>query len=86
MTLTLNLNPEIEKGLLDQAAARGVSLTEFAQEVLAREAHLFPEPRPTRTGQSLIDICAKVRGLLTDEEIETLFSRNPSPARPVSFE
>lgn len=31
-----------------------------------------PEPRHRRTGQELIDVCAKVRGLLTDEEVDTL--------------
>jgi hypothetical protein len=30
-----------------------------------------------RTGQSLVDASAKVRGLLTDEEVDTLFRRNP---------
>jgi hypothetical protein len=39
-----------------------------------------------RTGQDLIDACAKVRGLLTDEEIDTIFTRNKSSARPVDFE
>jgi hypothetical protein len=41
---------------------------------------------PARTGQELIDACAKVSGILTDEEIDTLFSRNPSGSRPVDFE
>jgi hypothetical protein len=39
-----------------------------------------------RTGQALIDACAKVRGLLTDDEVDALFSRTPSFARPVDFE
>ena len=86
MTITLDLKPEIENVLLVQAAARGVSLTEFAQEVLAREAHASPASAPSRTGQSLVDVCAKVRGLLTNEEVDTLFSRNQSSARPVNFE
>jgi hypothetical protein len=34
----------------------------------------------------LIDASAKVRGLLTDEEVDTIFSRNKSGARPVDFE
>jgi hypothetical protein len=34
----------------------------------------------------LIDASARIRGLLTDEEVDTLFSRNPSLARPVDFE
>ena len=45
-----------------------------------------PEPRHRRTGQELIDVCAKVRGLLTDEEVDTLFSRTHSASRPVDFE
>ena len=89
MTITLEIKPEIEKSLLTQAAARGVSLTEFAEEVLAREAHVAdvePEPLPERTGQSLVDVCAEIRGLLTDEEIDTMFARNRSLGRPVNFE
>ena len=89
MTITLEINPETEKGLLNQAAARGLSLTELAQEVLAREAHIAdiePVPLPERTGQALIDVCAEIRGLLTDEEIDTMFARNRSLSRPVNFE
>jgi len=44
------------------------------------------EPARPRTGQDLIDACAMVRGLLTDEEIDTIFSRKKSSARPVAFE
>ena len=44
-----------------------------------------PAPQ-RRTGQELIDACAKVRGLLTDEEVDTLFRRTPSYSRPVDFE
>ena len=84
MTITLDLQPEIEKGLLAQAQAKGVSLTDYAQEVLAREANVITTPK--RTGQDLIDACAMVRGLLTDEEVDTLFTRTPSFSRPVDFE
>jgi len=41
---------------------------------------------PRRTGKELIDACAKVRGALTDEEVDTLSSRTPCFARPVDFE
>ena len=37
MTLTIDLQPDIERGLLARAQAKGVSLVDFAQEVLARE-------------------------------------------------
>jgi len=86
MTITLNLQPEIEEGLLAQAAARGVSLLDYVNEIVVREAHIAPKAPSQRTGQELIDVCAKVRGLLTDEEVDTLFSRTPSFARPVDFE
>lgn len=86
MTITLELQPDVEKGLLTQAHMHGVSLTEFAQEILRREAQVSPEPSRQRTGQDLIDACAKVGGLFTDEEIDTLFKRSPSFARPVDFE
>lgn len=63
-------------------------------ELLAKALDALPEPeaattspeRRTGTGQDLIDACAKVRGLLTDEEVDTLFSRTPSVSRPVDFE
>ncbi|HXB67391.1 MAG TPA: hypothetical protein VNY05_04070 [Candidatus Acidoferrales bacterium] len=86
MTITLVLQPEIERGLLALAQARGVSLSDYVQEIVTREAHVSPESLPRHTGQELIDACAKVRGLLTDEEVDTLFSRSPSFARPVDFE
>jgi hypothetical protein len=84
MTLTLDLQPEIERGLLAQARAKGVSLVDYAQEILARQAKPVETP-PLRTGQELIDACAKVRGLLTDEEVNLMFSRTPSTNRPVDF-
>jgi len=77
MILTLDLQLEIERGLLAQAQAKGVSLTEYAQEILAREAKPVGA-HPRRTGQELIDACASIRGLLTDKEIDLLFSRTAS--------
>jgi predicted HicB family RNase H-like nuclease len=38
MTLTLDLQPEIERSLMKRARAKGVSLAAYVQEVLAREA------------------------------------------------
>ena len=38
MTVTLDLNPEIEKGLLAQARERGISLGDYLQEIVARQA------------------------------------------------
>ena len=43
MNVTLSLNPEVEKGLMARAHARGVSLDDYLQELVVREAGL-PEP------------------------------------------
>jgi len=40
MTVTLNLNPEVEKGLMARAHARGVSLDDYIQELVAKEVGL----------------------------------------------
>jgi hypothetical protein len=84
MTLTIELQPEIERSLLARASAKGLSLTAFAQEVLTREA--WPEVPPVPlTGQALIDSAARVRGLFSDGEVDLLSSRTPSQSRPVDF-
>ena len=49
MTVTLNLNPEVEESLMARARARGVSLDDYIQELVAKEAGLpvATEPGPT---------------------------------------
>jgi hypothetical protein len=84
MTITIELQPDIERGLSARAQAKGVSLVDFAQEILTREVSPAG-PSSNRTGQELVDSCARMRGLLTDGEIDRLFRRNPSPSRPVDF-
>ena len=74
MTITLEIQPEIERGLLARAEARGISMTAFVEEIVAREANVG-------TGQELIDVCARVRGLADDLDI----SRNPSSGRAVDL-
>ena len=87
MTITIDLRPEIERGLLAQARAKGVSLAEHVKEIIARAAEdsLAEPAAQTRTGQALIDVCAEVRGLLSDEEIDTMFARNRSMSRSVEL-
>jgi len=82
--MTINLQPEIERGLLAQAHAQGVSLAEYVQQIVVREARPVENLR-RRTGQELIDACARVRGLLTDEEIDAFFAHTPSTSRPADF-
>ena len=42
------------------------------------------EPRVAQAA-NLMELFEPIRGLLTDEEVDTLFSRNPSVGRPVDF-
>ena len=86
MTISVDIGPEVQAELARQAAAQGRALEAYAAFLLEEAVHVRPERLPRRTGQELIDACAKVRGLLTDKEVDTLFSRNPSVARPVDFE
>jgi hypothetical protein len=96
MTITLDIRPEVEAELARQAAAQGRAIEVVAAALLEdavdrisagqpAEASAEPTQPERHTGQSLIDAFAEVRGLLTDEEIDRLFSRDPSSARPVDL-
>jgi hypothetical protein len=51
MTVTLDLNPEVEKSLVAQAHERGVSLYDYLQEIVTREAALSAAlPSSTKAG------------------------------------
>jgi hypothetical protein len=41
MTVTLSLDPEVERGLLARAQALGVSLDDYLRDLVAREAGMF---------------------------------------------
>ena len=84
MIITLDIRPEVQAELARQAAVQGRAVEAVAAALLEEAVHV-PEASPAkapatgRTRQDLIDICAKIRGLLTDDEIDRLSSRNPSP-------
>jgi len=40
MKVTLDLEPEIERGLLAQAQDRGVSLTDYLQEIVSKQVRV----------------------------------------------
>lgn len=86
MTITLDIRPELEAELTRQAAARGRAIEVHAATLLEDAVHRQAETAPARTGQALIDAGARLRGLLTDDEVDTLSSRSFSFARPVDFE
>ena len=90
MTLMIDLKPDIERGLMARAQAKGVSLSEYAQEVLSREAtpqETSPHLQDSAVqATNLYDLFAPVRGLLTDDEVDFYFSRTTSASRPVDFE
>ena len=85
VTITVDIRPEVQAELARQAAARGRALEAHAASLLEDAAHVPPEQMPRRTGQELIDAFADIRGLLTDEEIDRMFARSPSTARPVDL-
>jgi len=96
VTITVDIKPEVQAELARQAAARGRALETHAARLLEEAAHVSmaeglltataETPSTKRqTGQSLIDAFADIRGLLTDEEVDRMFTRNPSTARPVDL-
>ena len=50
MNVTLNLNPEVEKDIIARAKARGISVDDYVQELVAKEASspLTTNPRPVQ--------------------------------------
>jgi hypothetical protein len=46
-----------------------------------------PAAKPVASGaKNLVELFEPIRGLLTDEEIDVMFRRNPSASRPVDLE
>ena len=85
--MTITLLPHQQQAI-EAAINAGVihSVEEFLDSAIA---HL---PRPLSAvyqqaaqATNLVDLFEPVRGLLTDEEIDTLFKRNPSTGRPVEL-
>jgi hypothetical protein len=85
MTITVDIRPEVEAELARQAAAQGRAIESVAADLLEGAVRL-PEIPPTLTSaKNLMELFEPVRGLLTDEEIDTIFRRNPSAARPIDL-
>ncbi len=56
MTVTLNLNSEVEKGLTARARERGVSLDDYLQEIVTREAGVLTSPPSAVKAKNLSDL------------------------------
>jgi len=56
MTVTLNLKPEVEKGLIARARERGVSLDDYLQEIVTREAGVPPSSPSSTEAKNLSDL------------------------------
>jgi hypothetical protein len=81
MTLTIKLDPETERGLLAQAQAKGVSLADYVQDIVAREAH--------RTGRTIAEqglglFSSPEDAALLDEVVSRAYAerRRPSERKP----
>ena len=80
-------NPELLQRVNTQIRRRHLQgaeeLIERALDALDRES---PSPMsPPATPKNLVELFAPLRGMFTDEEIDTLFSRNRSTSRPLDL-
>lgn len=87
MTITLEIRPETEAEIARQAAAQGRPLEAVAADLLEGAVHppAGAMRLERRTGKLLVEACAEIRGLFTDEEIDRMFARNRSTSRPVDL-
>lgn len=56
MSIILELPPEIEKSLLAQAQAHGVSLSAYVQEIVAREARTGDSASSPNEANNLLEL------------------------------
>jgi hypothetical protein len=91
--MVITLLPHQEKAL-EAALKAGVihSMEEFVDSAIAHLPHspagteATPLPAANEPeAKNLFELFAPIRGLLTDEEVDTLFVRNRSTSRPVDL-
>jgi hypothetical protein len=81
MTITVDIRPEVQAELARQAASRGTRIEAYAASLLEEAVQLPSGAAQPVHDKSLVEVCARVRGLADDAE----FSRNPSTGRPVDL-
>jgi len=79
MTIAIQIAPEVHVELARQATSQGLTIEVYAASLLENAANFSK-------AANLVDLFKPIRGLLTDEEVDTLFRRNPSTGRPADFE
>jgi hypothetical protein len=79
-------SPEAEAIIRRRMSAGGFK---DAEEVIIQALKSSPaaesQPAPSAEPKNLVELFAPLRGQFTDEEIDTLFSRNRSTARPLDL-
>jgi len=80
MTITIDIQPEIELSLLSRAEAQGISIAEYVRDIVARDAlAAVPEEThaPETPAKDMVELFAPLRGLNID------FERDRDPGRDI---
>ena len=82
MSLTLELEPEVESALSTLAAASGTSVSEYIADIVIRQSAIAKPPNDDLP-ESFVELCAPIRALFKDGELD--FSRRPAESRTIDF-
>jgi Arc/MetJ-type ribon-helix-helix transcriptional regulator len=79
--------PELEQRVRDQIRSGHFhDVDELLEKALDALDEKTPLAAPSAaTANNLVELFEPIRGLLTDEEIDVMFSRNPSTGRPLDL-
>lgn len=81
-TITIQLPDHQAAALAAKATAQGRAVEDYAAKLLEEAIHAAATAPSQTENESLIGIAKPVRGLLTDAEVDQLFSRNSSTVQP----
>lgn len=79
MTITLDINPEVQAELARQAAAQGRAIEVVATTLLEEAVHLSAAPPPDVLAKDMVELFAPLRGLNID------FERDRDPGRDIQL-
>jgi len=78
--------PELEAFINERLQSGAYETAEDVIWQALRSSESSTPPSGTSNTGNLVELFEPVRGLLSDEEADTLFRRNPSTGRPVDLE